>query len=88
MEILMRAARAAHRRKKLGSSPSKRTVERIDTVPAPVHFVRQNRANALAGQRMFFANLLQCSPLRKSGEHPAVSVRLAGHFSVLLCDSQ
>jgi hypothetical protein len=37
-------------------------------------FIGQNRANALAGQRMLFAKLLQCLPLRKSGEHPAISV--------------
>ena len=47
---------------------------------APVFFSYQDRVNAIAGQRMFFAELLQCSPLRKSGEDPAISFRLAGHL--------
>jgi hypothetical protein len=49
-------------------------------VGAPVFFSYQDRLNAIAGQRMFFAELLQCSPLRKSGENLAISFPLARHL--------
>jgi hypothetical protein len=55
----------------------------MGTDTALVPFVRENRANAGAGECMLFPKLLRASPRFEVGKYPAVSIQVGSHRSIL-----